>query len=36
MAFQAAASQRLNQGLLARETPAAIVADLNRLYRESF
>jgi len=32
MAFQAAASERLNQGLLARETPAAIVRALNDLY----
>ena len=36
MAFQEAASQRLNRGLLGREDPASIVADLNRLYRESF
>lgn len=36
MAFQDAASKRLNAGLLAGEAPAAIVADLNRLFRESF
>lgn len=36
MAFQDAASKRLNAGLLGREAPAAIVADLNRMYRESF
>ncbi|HHY50692.1 MAG TPA: extracellular solute-binding protein, partial [Alphaproteobacteria bacterium] len=36
MAFQDAASRRLNAGLIERESPAAIVADLNRLYRESW
>lgn len=36
MAFQDAASKRLNAGLIGREAPAAIVADLNRLFRESF
>ena len=36
MAFQDAASQRLNAGLLAREAPATILADLERLFRESF
>ena len=36
MAFQNAASKRLNAGLLSGERPAAIVADLDRLYRESF
>ena len=36
MAFQDAASKRLNAGLLSGERPAAIVADLDRLYRESF
>lgn len=35
MAFQDAASKRLNAGLIAREAPSAIVDDLNRLYRES-
>jgi multiple sugar transport system substrate-binding protein len=35
MAFQDAASRRLNAGLLTREPPKSIVADLNRLYRES-
>lgn len=36
MAFQDAASKRLNAGLIGREKPAAIVADLNRMFRESF
>ena len=36
MAFQDAASKRLNAGLIGREAPAAIVADLNRMFRESF
>ena len=36
MAFQQAASERLNAGLLAREAPAHIVRDLNRLFEESF
>ena len=36
MAFQDAASKRLNAGLVGGETPAAIVADLNRMFRESF
>jgi multiple sugar transport system substrate-binding protein len=36
MAFQAAASERLNAGLLAKESPAAMVAALNTLFRESF
>ncbi|HTM79002.1 MAG TPA: extracellular solute-binding protein [Devosia sp.] len=36
MAFQHRASQRLNAGLLGKEAAGAIVADLNRLYRESF
>jgi multiple sugar transport system substrate-binding protein len=36
MAFQDAAGRRLNAGLIGREAPAAIVADLNRLFRESF
>ena len=36
MAFQDAASRRLNAGLLAREDGAAIVRAINDLYRESF
>lgn len=36
MAFQDAASKRLNAGLLTHQAPAAIVADLNRMFRESF
>jgi multiple sugar transport system substrate-binding protein len=36
MAFQDAASQRLNAGLLSDEAPAATVAALNTLFRESF
>jgi multiple sugar transport system substrate-binding protein len=36
MAFQDAASQRLNAGLIAREAPAAILTDLDHLFRESF
>src|SRR5690606_21654970 len=36
MAFQDAASKRLNAGLIDREAPAAILADINRLFRESF
>ncbi len=36
MAFQDAASKRLTAGLLTREAPAAILADLDRLFRESF
>ncbi|HEY0854378.1 MAG TPA: carbohydrate ABC transporter substrate-binding protein, partial [Devosia sp.] len=36
MAFQDAASRRLNAGLLEREAPSAILADLDRLFRESF
>jgi multiple sugar transport system substrate-binding protein len=36
MAFQDAASKRLTAGLIARETPTAILADLDRLFRESF
>ncbi|MEO9228118.1 MAG: extracellular solute-binding protein [Devosia sp.] len=35
MEFQDTASQRLNAGLLSRETPATIVAAINALYRES-
>lgn len=36
MAFQEAASKRLNAGLLGKEAPALIVDEINRLYRESF
>ena len=36
MGFQDAASKRLNAGLLGKESPALIVAEINRLYRESF
>lgn len=35
-AFQDAAARRLNAGLLSGEAPAALVAALNRLFRESF
>ena len=36
MPFQDAASKRLNAGLLSRAPTAAIVADLNTMFRESF
>jgi hypothetical protein len=36
MGFQAAASDRLNEGLKSRENGKSVVAVLNRLYRESF
>lgn len=36
MAFQQAAALRLNAGLLARETPATIIAALNTLFERSF
>ena len=36
MAFQDAASQRLNAGLINREVPATILTDLDRLFRGSF
>lgn len=36
MAFQDAASKRLNAGLINRETAAAILSDIDRLFRESF
>jgi multiple sugar transport system substrate-binding protein len=36
MAFQDAAAQRLNQGLLAHEDAAAIVTAINTLFKESF
>jgi multiple sugar transport system substrate-binding protein len=35
MAFQCAASERLNEGLRQGEAPQRIVASLNALYRES-
>ena len=35
MGFQSAASARLNAGLIDKDASAAIIADLNRLYRES-
>ena len=36
MAFQQAASDRLNAGLLGSHAAANVVADINRLFRESF
>lgn len=36
MAFQDRASKRLNAGLIEREKPAAILADMDRAFRESF
>jgi multiple sugar transport system substrate-binding protein len=36
MAFQDTASKRLNAGLIGRDTPAVILADIDRLFRESF
>lgn len=36
MAFQQAASQRVTDGLMAREDAGQVIADLNRLFRESF
>ena len=36
MAFQDAASKRLNAGLINREAAAGILADLDRMFRESF
>jgi multiple sugar transport system substrate-binding protein len=36
MAFQHAAAQRLNAGLLAGDSGASVVADLNRMFAESF
>lgn len=35
MAFQQAASDRILSGIAGRQKPAAVVADLNRLFRES-
>ncbi|AZO32724.1 extracellular solute-binding protein [Mesorhizobium sp. M1B.F.Ca.ET.045.04.1.1] len=36
MAFQQAASDRLNEGLVGRQDARRVVADINRLFRESF
>ena len=36
MAFQDAASKRLNAGLIAREAPGTILTDIDRMFRESF
>jgi len=36
MGFQQAASDRFNEGLANGHTPSAVIADLNRLFRESF
>jgi len=36
MPFQEAASERINKGLLDKEKAEVVVADLNRLFRESF
>ncbi len=36
MGFQQAASDRINEGLAARQAADAVVDDLNRLFRESF
>jgi hypothetical protein len=36
MAFQDAAAQRINAGLLSREAAVAIVDDLNAMFRRSF
>ncbi len=36
MTFQEAASERINKGLLDNEKAEDVVADLNRLFRESF
>ncbi|MDX8465385.1 ABC transporter substrate-binding protein [Mesorhizobium sp. VK23B] len=36
MAFQQAASDRLNAGLVGRQDARRVVADINRLFRESF
>jgi len=36
MAFQQAASQRINEGLAARHDAGQVVDDLNRLFRRSF
>ncbi|HEU4987522.1 MAG TPA: carbohydrate ABC transporter substrate-binding protein, partial [Rhizobiaceae bacterium] len=36
MAFQEAASERLNQGLTGKHAAGAVIDDLNRLFRDSF
>jgi multiple sugar transport system substrate-binding protein len=36
MAFQQAGSDRINSGLIGKESADVVVADLNRLFRESF
>jgi hypothetical protein len=36
MPFQHAAAERINAGLLGGESGAAVVADLNRMFAESF
>jgi multiple sugar transport system substrate-binding protein len=36
MAFQAAASERLNEGLLAGEAAASVIADINAMFAKSF
>jgi multiple sugar transport system substrate-binding protein len=36
MAFQQAASDRINEGLLQRQSARAVVGDINRLFAESF
>jgi multiple sugar transport system substrate-binding protein len=35
MLFQEEASERLNRGLLAKEDAKSVIADVNRLFRES-
>jgi multiple sugar transport system substrate-binding protein len=36
MAFQQQASDRINEGLAGRQDARRVVADINRLFRESF
>ncbi|RWE52997.1 MAG: carbohydrate ABC transporter substrate-binding protein, partial [Mesorhizobium sp.] len=36
MAFQPQASDRINEGLAGRQDARRVVADINRLFRESF
>ena len=36
MAFQQQASDRINEGLTGRQDAGQVVADINRLFRESF
>ena len=36
MAFQAKASERISDGLMAAENAQTVIADVNRLFRESF